>query len=67
MVNYVQRSSLRLLPAAFGPFRPSDPDAGILPGGLRGLAGLGFKKEVDLRADMTAPRSNTHLVYQPTL
>ena len=56
-----------LLPTAFRPFRPSDPDAGILPCGLRRLDGLGFEKVGDLRADMVAPRSNTRLVYPSTL
>jgi hypothetical protein len=56
-----------LLPTAFRPFRPSDPDAGILPCWLRRLDGLGFEKVADLRADMTAPRSNTQLLCQPTL
>jgi hypothetical protein len=56
-----------LLPTAFRPFRPPDPDAGILPCGLRRLDGLGFEKVGDLRADVTAPHSNTSLIYQPIL
>ena len=42
--------------------RPSKPDAGILPRELRELDGLGLTKEGNLRADMTAPLSNTALV-----
>ena len=36
--------------------RPSDPDAGILPCGLRKSDALEFAKEVDLRMRMTVPR-----------
>ena len=54
-------------PAAFCPFRSSNPDAGILPCGLRSLDVLGFEKVGDLRADMTAPHGNTWLLYQHAL
>jgi hypothetical protein len=56
-----------LLPPDFCPFRPSGPAAGILPCRLRGLDGPGFEKVGDLRAHMTAPRSNTRLAYQSKL